>query len=100
MQKVVEGKLVYRERVLGVLLRQSDASKIPVGVVPDVRQRKRRSGAMTHLVESLRIRIEHVKKADELAAAGLVQAIQAAESLEPFEAMFMSSRHCVYVVRS
>ncbi len=42
---------------------------------------------MTHLVESLRVGIEHVKKADELAAAGLVQAIQAAESLEPFQAM-------------
>lgn len=28
-----------------------------------------------------------MKKADELAAAGLVQAIQAAESLEPFQAM-------------
>jgi len=42
---------------------------------------------MTHLVESLWVGIEHVRKADELAAAGLVQAIQAAESLEPFQAM-------------
>ena len=42
---------------------------------------------MTYLVESLKVGIEQVKKADELTAAGLVQAIQAAESLEPFEAM-------------
>lgn len=42
---------------------------------------------MTHLVESLKSGIEHVTKADELTAAGLVQATQAAESLEPFEAM-------------
>ncbi|MBT3271262.1 hypothetical protein HN371_29260 [Candidatus Poribacteria bacterium] len=42
---------------------------------------------MTYLVESLKVGIEQVTKADELTAAGLVQAVQAAESLEPFEAM-------------
>jgi hypothetical protein len=42
---------------------------------------------MTHLVDSLKTGIEQVTKADELTAAGLVQAMQAAESLEPFEAM-------------
>ena len=42
---------------------------------------------MTHLVESLKSGIEQVTKADELTAAGLVLAMQAAESLEPFEAM-------------
>jgi hypothetical protein len=42
---------------------------------------------MTHLVESLKSGIEQVTKADELTAAGLVQAMQAAESLEPFEGM-------------
>ena len=42
---------------------------------------------MTYLVDSLKVGIEQVTKADELTSAGLVQAIQAAESLEPFEAM-------------
>ena len=42
---------------------------------------------MTYLVESLKVGIEQVTKADELTASGLVQAVQAAESLEPFEAM-------------
>jgi hypothetical protein len=42
---------------------------------------------MTHLVDSLKTGIEQVTKADELTAAGLVQAMQAAESLEPFEEM-------------
>jgi hypothetical protein len=42
---------------------------------------------MTYLVDSLKVGIEQVAKADELTAAGLVQATQAAESLEPFEAM-------------